>query len=188
MHVTPSRRVDAIRTEDRILNNAPAVLRSDQHASMGRIADEIGVHRATLYRHFPNREALIQRLTERAIADGRAIVAAVPLDEPCLDEIRRLATAIAEFGDRYRFLIGSSPVLAAGADPIGLTPLIERWQQAALVRADLPPQWFTLAFTALAIALQDTSTPSPDWLEGTNHADVLFSTFVNGAAVDGRSR
>lgn len=157
-----------------------AVLRIDRQASMNRIAGSIGVHRATLYRHFPSRELLMERLTQQAISDGRAVIAAIPLEEPGIEEIRRLVAAIGEFGERYSFLIGSAPALDAGADPIGLTPLMERWQSASLIRDDLTPQWIATSFTALAIALQD----STNLQLSMGRSEVLFTTFVRGVAGD----
>ena len=87
---------------------------------MASVAAEVGVHRATLYRHFPTREALIARLAARATAEGRELVAEIASERPSLSGVKRLSDAITEFGDRYRFLIGTAPVLNTGTDPIGL--------------------------------------------------------------------
>jgi AcrR family transcriptional regulator len=179
---TPPRRADARRIEDRILRCAIGVLRADSGASMARVAAAVGVHRATLYRHFPTREALIARLAAGATAKGREIVAEIASERPSLSGVKRLSDAITEFGDRYRFLIGTAPVLNTGADPIGLAALMSGWQKAGILRADLPPEWLAASFTSLAIALRENSGPVSVDLASANHSELLFETFVYGTA------
>ena len=58
-------RADAARNADRILDAAAWLLGEDPAAGMGRIADAADVGRATLYRHFPTREALFDALRAR---------------------------------------------------------------------------------------------------------------------------
>lgn len=179
MSETPLRRSDARRTEQRILALASGVLRTDPTASMSRIADTAGVHRATLYRHFPTRDDLIERLAAEATCDGRAIVAQIPDGSATLEEIRRLTRAITEFGERYGFLIGTSSVMRAGDDPIGLTSLMCRWQEASLLRGDLPPAWLAAGFTALAVMLHDATGGRPR----IDKAEALYTMFVSGSGV-----
>ncbi|BBY63819.1 TetR/AcrR family transcriptional regulator [Mycolicibacterium helvum] len=159
------------------------VLRTDADASMTTLAAGVGIHRATLYRHFPTREALIARLTERATTEGRRLVDEIAELDPSRDAVRRLAAAITDFGDRYRFLVGTAPVLHSGADPIGLIPLMRQWQKAGIVRKDLPAQWLAVAFTALAIALEDHSGPLSMDVEPGDRPRLIFEMFTEGANV-----
>lgn len=63
------RRRDAIENEARVLAAAvTTVLRHGQNVPMSVIASEAGVGVGTLYRKYPNREALLLALTERAFA------------------------------------------------------------------------------------------------------------------------
>ncbi|ODQ85570.1 hypothetical protein BHQ17_22910 [Mycolicibacterium holsaticum] len=164
------------------MQRATGVLRADAEASMASLAAGIGVHRATLYRHFPTRDALITRLAELATAEGRAIVADATRAKPSASDVRRLSDAITEFGDRYRFLIGTAPVLNTGADPIGLAPLMSRWQDAGVLRTDVPPEWLAASFTALAIALREESGPLSANLGSADRSELLFTTFLRGSA------
>lgn len=151
---------------------------------MASVAAGVGIHRATLYRHFPTRDALVARLTELATAEGRAIVAELAGKRPSMSDVRRLSETITEFGDRYRFLIGTAPVLNTGVDPIGLAPLMSGWQQAGLLRADLPAEWLAASFTSLAIALHEDSGPLSANLGSADRSELLFTTFAHGAASD----
>src|SRR5262245_48603299 len=49
-----------------IINAATPVLRDDPNATMIEIAQRSGIARATLYRHFPSREALVSQLVVAA--------------------------------------------------------------------------------------------------------------------------
>lgn len=56
-------------TKNKILNAAIEILNTYPKASLGDIAVAAGVGRATLHRHFSNREELLQKLTLQAIKE-----------------------------------------------------------------------------------------------------------------------
>jgi len=148
---------------------------------MTTVAAGVGVHRATLYRHFPTRDALIGCLAERATAEGRHMVAEIAADPAELRQLRKLCTAMTEFGDKYQFLIGTAPVLNTGADPIGLAALMSRWQEAGILRGELTPSWLAASFMSLAIALHADSGPLSASVEFGCRAELLFESFALGA-------
>src|SRR6476619_1953221 len=60
------RRADAERSISSIVNAALDALASDPDVSMAEIARRAGVVRATIYMHFPTREALLDVVMEHA--------------------------------------------------------------------------------------------------------------------------
>lgn len=68
-------RADAQENRARIVEIARVALAEDGAASLNLIAQRAGVGPGTLYRHFPNREALVLEVYEREVAE---LVDAVP--------------------------------------------------------------------------------------------------------------
>jgi len=151
------RRADAERSIARILDAALDALASDPDASMAEIARRAGVVRATIYVHFPTREALIDAVTQRAIADVSAVIdAAEPERGEPADALRRvLASTWRELG-RYHALVAITTQLPHAevrskhhAVLARLEPLIARGQRDGRFRSDVPAAWHLSMLMAL---------------------------------------
>jgi TetR/AcrR family transcriptional repressor of mexCD-oprJ operon len=90
-----------------ILDAAARVLSEQGNSSsMADVAEAAGVSRATLYRYFPHREALLAALAAQALADGAAGLADAGLDRAPVEEaIERIVRAVVAVGTQYAVLV-----------------------------------------------------------------------------------
>jgi TetR/AcrR family transcriptional regulator, mexCD-oprJ operon repressor len=99
MMIDPTRR---LRTPAAILATATRVLAERPDASTGDIAAAAGVGRATLYRYFPTREALLEALEAQAHEELAARITDAGLDRvPVPEALERLLRAFLAVGDCY---------------------------------------------------------------------------------------
>jgi AcrR family transcriptional regulator len=160
-HRPPRRRADAERSIARILDAAVDALASDPEASMAEIARRADVVRATIYVHFPTREALLEAVTHRAIAEVAAVIeAAEPHRGDPAEALARVVAASWRTLGRYHALVAIN-THQHGHDElrerhssvlVTLEPLIERGQADGSFRADAPAAWHLSMLMALVHA------------------------------------
>ena len=157
----PRRRADAERNIARILDAAVDALNDDPEASMADIARRAGLVRATVYVHFPTREALLEAVTQRAFADvARDIDAAEPERGDPADALARVVATTWQTLGRYHPLIDINTrhhtheeLHHRHQNVLGeLQPLIERGQADGAFRSDVPAAWHLAMFMALVHA------------------------------------
>ncbi|GAA2658453.1 TetR/AcrR family transcriptional regulator [Streptomyces lunalinharesii] len=156
-----ARRVDARSNVERIVAAGRAVLGSGE-GSLDRIASEAGVGIATLYRHFPNREAIV-----RAVLDDILGTDLLPLVEAATDSahprqsLQDVATRLLELITDERGLVTFASNFAdVAVDALqqfsdSLAPLLARAQEAGEVRDDLTaadiPHFLVMGIAGLAL-------------------------------------
>ncbi|ACQ79189.1 transcriptional regulator, TetR family [Beutenbergia cavernae DSM 12333] len=140
-----------------ILDAAATLLAEEgDSASMAQIAASAGVGRATLYRYFPTREALVRGLSSAAIDDLAGRIDAAALDQvPVREAVARTVRAFVTAGATWAALarIGRED----WKDPVDLetrvvTPvraLLERGVADGTLRRDLPAQAVVTLFTGM---------------------------------------
>ncbi|TDC79072.1 TetR/AcrR family transcriptional regulator [Actinomadura sp. 7K507] len=128
-----------------ILDVAAAVLAErGASVSMTDIAQAAGVARATLYRYFPNREALLHALYEAALADLTERLTDARLDSVPIEEaVARMTRATIAATGRYRALglFDKTPREARRVERQLAAPLravFERGAASGAFRRDLP--------------------------------------------------
>jgi AcrR family transcriptional regulator len=149
------RRADAERNLSRIIEAATSLLAVNPRASMAEIAEASGLVRATLYRHFPTREELLQAIYSAALEDAlAAILAAEPERGNATEAIARVVEALLVVGDRYQILNAERrdyPELREQEESVGapLIALVERGQRSGEIRGDMPLRWLVASLASL---------------------------------------
>jgi TetR/AcrR family transcriptional repressor of mexCD-oprJ operon len=132
------------RTAGAILDAAARVF-SEQGtaANLADVAAAAGVSRATLYRYYPSREALLEALGAHALAELASRLDDAGLERaPIKEAVERLARAIVAVGDRYAVLASAqcTPDRADSERLVGapMRAVFERGIASGHLRHDLP--------------------------------------------------
>jgi AcrR family transcriptional regulator len=149
---------------DSVTDAAARLLALRPAASMADVAVAAGVSRATLFRRFPSRGALVEELSRRAVQAYAAAVDGARTEEGMAQEaLRRLLMGLARLAPGYG-LLALQPLdemveadllaLASGADE-RIRHLVHRGQEAGEFRVDVPADWVLSSVTWLVVAAAD---------------------------------
>jgi AcrR family transcriptional regulator len=185
-----------LRTPAAILETAARLFAERRGASMNDIAAAAGVGRATLYRYFPTREALLNALADGALEELAVRVAAAGLDQvPVPEALQRLLRAVLAVGDRYLVLLDEGTALG-GRDTSDeahqgvvapMQTLFRRGQDDGTFRPDVDADVLLQLFGGLVLSAINASLPRTLGVEQA--AALTASMFLDGARRRGsRSR
>ena len=149
---------------DALLTSAARLLALRPAASMEDLAAAAGISRATLFRRFPSRAALVSALSERAVsAYIDAVDRARPEQGPPPEALRRVLAELVPLAPVYGLLvlqpldeqIERGLLDRAREGDQRLTRLVARGQEAGHFRLDLPADWVLTAITWLVVGAAD---------------------------------
>jgi AcrR family transcriptional regulator len=181
------RRADAQQNRERILRVAHDALTEAPDASLNSIAKLAGVGPGTLYRHFPNREALVlavYRYDVQHLADAAPALLAA---HPPVVALRRWFDQLARYG-MAKQAVADVLHSATGADAVGdsyepisgaITLLLRACADAGAVRPGLDPD-----DVLLLIGFLWRIDPRSDWQTRTARMlDLVMDGLRAGAPV-----
>jgi len=183
-------RSDALANQERVLAAAvTAVLREGRQVPMRTIAAEAGVGIGTLYRRYPNREALLEALTLRAF---RLVLEcaenAENLNEPGLATLSSFLDCVISHADELVLPLHGGPVPTAAETLTvrssvhqALQRILDRGRRDGTIRADVTARDI-IAVTAL-LAQRLPNDRGSDQAPGR-----LKAFFLDGLAPPGRRK
>lgn len=131
------------RTAAAILDAAARVFYEEgTTANLTAVAAAAGIGRATLYRYYANREALLSALSARALEDAAQRLDDAGLERASVPEaIERILRAFVGVGERYAVLLSDKATMqrahAQLAGPV--QAVLARGVETGVLRDDLPP-------------------------------------------------
>ena len=149
-----------------ILDGAARILAvQGEQASMNDVAAAAGVARATVYRYFPNRQALLDELARAAVSEADEGLASARIDEvPPEEGVARAVRALVDVGDSFVLLarerVRSEPERFERRVTQPLRELFERGQAAGDIRPDIASALLTESLIGLIVGVL-ASTPPP---------------------------
>jgi AcrR family transcriptional regulator len=172
------------RTRRAILDAAARVLGQRSDAGMADIAEEAGVGRATLYRHFPTRESLIAGVQEAGTDELVAAFDSAGLEKLPVDRAIARATGVfLRTGAKYAAVISRDDEhrehAAKNRAIAPIRKLIARGICDGELRTDLPGDALFEMYSALiarAQLLTITEKVTPE-----EAADTVIAVFLDGA-------
>ena len=144
-------------SKEELLDAAIALLVDNPSASLSEVVKKAGVGRATLYRYFPTREALVKEIALLAIKQTDEAVAPIIAKQLSNQEtLREMLEVIVPLGDRFHFLMSES---SAYNDPevtqaynrqlSDLNTLVEGLKQEGVIALDISNAWAVAAIDSL---------------------------------------
>ena len=183
-------RADAARNLHRIVEVAARLIGEDPHVGMAAIAAAADVSRATVYRHFPTREALMDAIRAQALERRRAGDHRVPARRG--QRHRGAAAPRRAPGSRSPSATASPQLVGHPGRPLDdedrahrrrafgepLIALFARGQGAGEFSTAVTPEWATRMFGATVIA--GARAVDDGVLARADAADTVFHTLTQG--------
>jgi TetR/AcrR family transcriptional regulator, mexCD-oprJ operon repressor len=190
MSPQPSRQPLQHRVSAAILDGAARVfVVAGEQASMTQVAEAAGVARATVYRYFPNRDALLDELIRETLDEVDHRLTSARIDEVAPEEgISRLVRVLVEVGDPFVVLARerarSKPEQYERRLLVPMRRLFERAQTTGEIRSDVPDGRLSEAVVGLVIGMLTSPVP----LGNEDLIATITTLLLDGARARGPRR
>ena len=141
----PARRMDAVQNRTRIVEAARAALAESSDVRLNEIAKRAGVGQGTLYRNFPNREALLAEVYRRDVEELVTAASALLVEHEPVEALRHWLDRVIDYAEIKRGVLAAlEPVawqdlVAHSRNPIegALAHLLDAGKAAGSLRTDV---------------------------------------------------
>ncbi|QQA42702.1 TetR/AcrR family transcriptional regulator [Pelagovum pacificum] len=186
---TPRRKVrsDALRNRERLLEAARDVLgKGGPGASLEEVARRADVGIGTLYRHFPDREALFDAVYSRSFEELADLTEGLEARDDPVAALREWLAAIVSMVETKRGMLGALSIVMTEENKRTYDDAFKRVSEATeqLIRRGIEAGRIRHDITAddviqTIFALCYSRPPGPEWRE---HVLRLLNIFVDGLA------
>jgi AcrR family transcriptional regulator len=140
-----ARRPDAAQNRTRIVEAARAALAESDHVHLNEIAKRAGVGQGTLYRNFPNREALLAEVYRRDVEELVTAASALLAEHEPGEALRHWLDRVIDYAEIKRGVLAAlepaawQDLVAHSHNPIedALGHLLDAGKAAGSIRADV---------------------------------------------------
>ncbi|MEM9274573.1 MAG: TetR/AcrR family transcriptional regulator [Cyanobacteria bacterium P01_F01_bin.143] len=173
-------------SKEELLDAAIAVLVTNPSASLSEVVKKAGVGRATLYRYFPTKEALIKEIALLAIKQtDEAIAPIVAKQLNSQETLHQMLEVIVPLGDRFHFLMSESstykdPEIAQAYNRQlkDLNTLVEGLKQEGFIAIDISNAWAIAVIDSLIwTAWYSVQT---GYIAPKEAASLVYRTLIQG--------
>lgn len=157
MSTTGAARADSLRNKQRIVEAAATALVENPEVSVGEIAERAGLTRATVYRHYPDRDELVRAVAAHSASQMVPALLAEMRELDWPDALALLAQRAVALSTQHRELIlrvtprlEESARLAVAGEPIQAEITARR--TSGEITSGLPDEWLALCIRTLCLA------------------------------------
>ncbi|MEU0842064.1 TetR/AcrR family transcriptional regulator [Streptomyces sp. NPDC005962] len=141
----PARRPDAAQNRTRIVEAARAALAESSDVRLNEIAKRAGVGQGTLYRNFPNREALLAEVYRRDVEELVTAASALLAEHEPVEALRHWLDRVIDYAEIKRGVLAAlepaawQDLVAHSRNPIegALAQLLDAGKAAGSLRTDV---------------------------------------------------
>ncbi len=175
-------------TRAALLQAATVTLAKNPGASLNDVAEAAGVGRATLYRYFASREALLHTLALEAIRKTDEAIAPIRAQELGNREtLKQIVEALIPLGDAFHFLMSelaiySHPEVSAAYERHfqSLETLVNAIKAEGGFSRDVPTAWGVITIDTLIWSAW--SSVESGYIARRDAAPIVFRTLFKGLA------
>jgi AcrR family transcriptional regulator len=188
-------RADAARNRSLLIAaGRDVVAEQGANASLERVAREAGVSIATLYRHFPQRDALIEAIYREEVDTLVAAATTLTAERDPIAALREWLLMFVDFLDTKRGMSGALDTLLRGPEPLfrdssdrlasSVDALVRRAQESGALATDLQPLDLLRAIGGIA-----NVSPDENWKRSALRlVDVLVAGLCTTTGLDPEER